>query len=239
LRALYEWLQVNPPDPQIFISVFNPEDHRKNINAMLRGFYNYQRRNPNAILLIKLVTSLKRHNLRPQEMMYKLIANKLTDNGVLQSPAILFIFDYMSDEQMSALYSAADFYLCTSIAEGQNLPLLEAMAHGAIAVSPRHTAMLDYLDDDNSVAMASRRINNFLRYVAPANFKKPFEIDFSDEHDVFDALESAGRLSEAQRRAMSENAIATVERLYGVETVLKTITGRFEAIDARANGAVA
>ena len=75
---------------------------------------------------------------------------------------------------MDALYEAADFYLCTSIAEGQNLPMLEAMSFGVVPVSPRHTAMRDYLDNDNSVEVSFRQVENVLPHIAAAGIGKPF-----------------------------------------------------------------
>jgi glycosyltransferase involved in cell wall biosynthesis len=237
-RPLYEWLRVNEPDPDVFISVLNPEDHRKNMNAMLRGFHYYHQKNPNSILLVKLVTSLKRNNIDPAAMMYQLLANKLEDNGVLQSPAILFIADFLLPDQLEALYQTADFYLCTSIAEGQNLPMLEAMAYGAIPISPCHTAMLDYLDDGNSIAVAFRRVENFIRHIAPYSFGQPFAINYSNEREVFVALEAAGRLTAKERLEMSANAVATVRRLYGTDVILKKIASRFAAISTGQTEAV-
>ena len=38
----------------------------------------------------------------------------------------------------------------TSCGEGQCLPLIEFMSAGVPAVSPRHTAMSDYINDENS-----------------------------------------------------------------------------------------
>ena len=95
-KLFYESISLISPQPEIYISVFNPEDHRKNMNAMLLGFYFYHQQNQNAVLLVKLVTSLERHNMDPAAMTYRLLANKLTDPNILQSAAILFITDYLS-----------------------------------------------------------------------------------------------------------------------------------------------
>jgi len=239
LRPLYEWLLVNSPEPEIYISVLNPEDDRKNMNAMFRGFYYYHQQNPNSILLVKLVTSLKRYDMDPAAMMNKLLIHKFTDRNILQSSAILLIPDYLSSEQMDTLYQAADFYLCTSVAEGQNLPLLEAMSNGVVPISPRHTAMLDYLDNDNSVEITSRRMVNFMSNIAASRFGKPLWIDFSDERDVFVALAAAGRLSGPDKRRLSENAIATVHRQYSTDVILDRIGERLGEIRAGEKGAVA
>ena len=229
-KPLFTWMQDRSANPLVFVSVFNPEDHRKNLNAMLRGFYTFSKINGDAVLIIKLVTSLASHDIAPREMVFKLIANKLDDNGVLQSDRILFVSDFLTDEELDALYRSADFYLCASIAEGQNLPLLEAMGRGAVPVSTRHTAMADYLDDENSIEVPSRRIDNFIPYLAPATFARRFQIDHSDEHDVFAALMAANSTPPEKRKRMSVAAAAAVRRLYGPELVAAQIAARLDAI---------
>ena len=229
-NSLFTWLQNCPQDLNVFISVLNPEDHRKNMNAMLRGFHNFNNIKNNSILIIKLVTSLSDRKIDPRDLVYKLISNKLDDNGILQSSRILFITDYLSDDSMDSLYRAADFYLCTSIAEGQNLPLLEAMARGAIPVSPRHTAMADYLDDTNSINMTSRRVDNFIPHVAPATFCRHFQIDHSNERDVFEALLAANAVPASKREQLSDASVETVRRLYSPEVVTKKIENRLDKI---------
>ena len=74
------------------------------------------------------------------------MANKFANGTTIESDRIAFFNAFLSEAQMTALYSLADFYLCTSVAEGQNLPLLEAMAHGTVPVTTANTAMLDYID---------------------------------------------------------------------------------------------
>jgi glycosyltransferase involved in cell wall biosynthesis len=66
---------------------------------------------------------------------------------------IILVCGLMSDSEMGRMYGAADFYLCTSNAEGQNLPLLEAMGHGVVPISPVTTAMADYVTEDNSIIL--------------------------------------------------------------------------------------
>ena len=48
-----------------------------------------------------------------------------------------------------------DFYVNVSKAEGLCIPLMEFMSCGKPAIAPRHTSMLDYLDDANSIAIAA------------------------------------------------------------------------------------
>src|SRR5208337_582055 len=56
-------------------------------------------------------------------------------------------------EDLTSLYQAAEFYVCTSAAEGQGLPLQEAMAAGLVPISPAATAMEDYIKEDHAIVM--------------------------------------------------------------------------------------
>ena len=89
---------------------------------------------------------------------------------------------------MSALYCIADFYICTSAAEGQNLPLLEAMAHGSVPVSTGNTAMADYITADNAFQIAERSVPNISEHMAGTIAGKPFNIHSTNSRDVSAAL---------------------------------------------------
>ena len=69
---------------------------------------------------------------------------------------VLLTTDALSRAEMDCLYEAAAFYVCTSNAEGQNLPLIEAMGHGVVPVSVNHTAMRDYVTPENAIVIPSR-----------------------------------------------------------------------------------
>ena len=51
------------------------------------------------------------------------------------------------------LIRRTDFYVNVSKAEGLCIPLMEFMSCGKPALAPRHTSLLDYLDDANSIAI--------------------------------------------------------------------------------------
>ena len=141
---------------RVLLSVFNPHDPRKNPGPMLAGFQRYcQKRRPSDLLVIKVLVDGKYNTLDdvlrvilPRRCRESLCAFELID-----CENILLVCGLMSDAEMDRLYRATDFYLCTSSAEGQNLPLLEAMARGVMPIAPATTAMADYINPDNAVVL--------------------------------------------------------------------------------------
>lgn len=53
---------------------------------------------------------------------------------------------YISNQELAALYKGADFYICTSIDEGLGLPLLEAMACGCPVIAAHNSAMIEVVE---------------------------------------------------------------------------------------------
>jgi len=53
---------------------------------------------------------------------------------------------YISNQELAALYKGAEFYICTSIDEGLGLPLLEAMACGCPVIAAHNSAMIEVVE---------------------------------------------------------------------------------------------
>ncbi|MBM9539078.1 glycosyltransferase family 4 protein, partial [Desulfobulbus alkaliphilus] len=92
--------------------------------------------------------------------------------------------------ELNRLYDAATFYVCTSHAEGQNLPLLEAMARGVVPVTVDHTAMSDYISDNDAVVIPSRTRPLDIRLAARYRMYG-VETNYVDADDVSSALQRA------------------------------------------------
>jgi glycosyltransferase involved in cell wall biosynthesis len=149
LRNLGTVLQKLGPG-KVLVSVLNPFDRRKQLSAMLTGFMQALRDDPDAVLLVKLIIDndatrvYNINELLPMHMDFK---------GVC--PRVVFIGEQLSKSQMHAFLKLGSHYLCTSSAEGLNLPLIEAMLAGVPPVSTRNTAMGTYLDDSISIGIRS------------------------------------------------------------------------------------
>lgn len=135
---------------KVLVSVMNPFDKRKQLTTMLKGFQLALREHPDALLLVKLIidnagTTLSNIN--------EILPAHLGFEGVC--PRIFFAGDILTKSQVHAFLRLGTYYLCTSSAEGLNLPLIEAMMNGVVPVSTWNTAMGTYLDDSSSICIES------------------------------------------------------------------------------------
>ena len=134
-------------DGVIYLTVLNPEDYRKNYLDLLCGFCWAFREVDDATLVIKL----SHHDAEAA-------IGTMLENLFQLSPfkcRVVLIEGYLGDEEYGKLLSAAMYGVNTSQGEGQCLPLMESLALGKPAVSPSHTAMIDYLSPKNAFLVAS------------------------------------------------------------------------------------
>ena len=234
-RSLMDWLypkSARPSEPIIYLAVLNPDDFRKNIDSLLRGFHYFQRSHPRAVLIIKALTAPDRRLL--DRIIAELVPNKLDAGSVFDNPGIVLFAHYLSGAQMRALYCLADFYVSASMAEGQNLPLLEAMAEGTVAVSTATTAMADYITPSNAFVIASARRDPQSEHLAGSVARRPYQVDFSRPQDVHDALMRSAAARPPELRAKAAAGIATVRSQYSTDAVWPAIRARLAAIAADA-----
>ena len=124
----------------VFTALFNPYDGRKNWVDMLTAFCAAFRDNPDATLLFKLG-----HHEYQAAL-----------NGMLMCIArlpkfkcrIVMLHGYLEKAEFDNLIKASTFVVNASHGEGQCLPLMELMSCGKPAIAPRHSAMLDYINED-------------------------------------------------------------------------------------------
>jgi glycosyltransferase involved in cell wall biosynthesis len=212
---------------RLFMTVFNPHDRRKNAQELILGFMTLLDEFPDAALLIKLILPSKWAAPGQIPTYIRGIFDQAT---TLSCDRIVLTSQYLTDTEMSALYAASDFYVCTSVAEGQNLPLLEAMAHGVVPVTPDHTAMRDYISERNSIVVPTRRVGAYFRELAGDTAAKPYSVNFASQTDIGKALLRACRMPLAEREAVGETARDTVARLFSPATVGAMLRERLSAI---------
>jgi glycosyltransferase involved in cell wall biosynthesis len=235
--SLGDWLArgaASREGPRIYLAVLNPEDFRKNLDTMLRGFYYFAAAEPDCVLLVKALTARSRFTLA--DVVADVVRTKMAPGTNLECDRIAFFNDFLGDDALSSLYSLADFYLCTAVAEGQNLPLLEAMAHGVVPVTTRHTAMLDYIDDDNAIIVRDHSIPNDCEHFAACAADKPFRINRCEFSDVYEALMRSARLAEADRSSISYRSADTVRERYSYEAVWALVQSRLQSLAAAPSG---
>ena len=217
-------LYRNMPDhvPTIFLTVLNVHDFRKQLRPMLEGFLEFVTDQPNAYLLIKMTTP-DRGKLTANEF---LAMDQVSNAGLLIPPMVsnrIWITDqFLTREEMNGLYDLADFYLCTSHAEGQNLPLIEAMARGVVPVSVATTAMRDYVLPENAVVIPSSTALAEPRISYRYNLYD-LQIDTVTAAGVAQSIREAYSLDEQTYCAKSESAVGVVKHRFNARPIADAI----------------
>jgi hypothetical protein len=124
----------------VYTCIFNPSDGRKNWEDLLTGFVWALRDRADATLVVKLVT--KNRTWIDRILMYYRCV------GLAHRCKVVFITDYLKDEHMLDLLRASAYYLTTTRAEGNCLPVMNYLAAGRPCVSPCHTAIGDYFTNE-------------------------------------------------------------------------------------------
>jgi len=213
----------------LFLSIMNPHDMRKNVPSLIMGFNSFQSVHPDAALIIKL-------NLPPDRtttaMAIDSILGKLAHPISMRSPNIFLLIGYLETNELVSLYRASSFYLSTALAEGQNLPLQEAMSQGVLAIAPRHTAMVDYIDDGGAVIIPHEMSPFLFPKVAANHARAPFEVAHSKPVDVCRALCSAVALDPQRRLDLADRGRKTVTDLYSIAAVAEKIQERLAVAES-------
>lgn len=71
---------------------------------------------------------------------------------------IHFVFDMLPDADMPRLFAAGTHYIGLSFGEGWDLSMSQAAAAGLRLIAPRHSAYLEYLDDDVATLVSTREM---------------------------------------------------------------------------------
>jgi glycosyltransferase involved in cell wall biosynthesis len=138
IRPAGESVRINL-EGTLYTSIFNPHDGRKNWRIMISAFCEALRDKDDATLLIKLTHhDANQVDFDMLQQIYRM--------GPLKC-RILLIHAYLSDDAYHDLMHCTTYALNTSHGEGQCLPLMEYMSSGKPAIAPRHTSMLDYIDE--------------------------------------------------------------------------------------------
>jgi hypothetical protein len=120
----------------VYTSIFNPKDHRKNWEDLLTGFLCALKDCGDATLVLKLITS--------QPGAVDEVWNFYRRTGIPHHCKVAFVRDFLTDQQLLELVGASTYYITTTRAEGNCLPLMNYLAAGRPGISPCHTAIADY-----------------------------------------------------------------------------------------------
>jgi glycosyltransferase involved in cell wall biosynthesis len=198
-----------------FLYILNPHDIRKNFGNLVTAFVKFRQEHPDAILLLKMTAQ--------------------GDLGKLQTTAfrrefpsfpettfenVYFIPQKLSDSKLQMLIDSCQNYVSPSRAEGQNLPLCEAMVSGRVCITPDHTSMSDYVTNDSAIILES---NTWMIDESTHKYKDFWGFSWFNvgEQTILDALIKAVSLTEEEKATITNKAKKNVEDFCSPESVLK------------------
>jgi len=153
LELIDRKISLNDKKTLIFTTQGNPGDRRKGLISTMIGFSLFaESYSGDAYLFVKT-------SPRTQQQILEEIGPQINEQlrwGSWGSNKIIFLPCNLSDDAQYELYSLSDFYICCPVAEGQNIPLQEAIQCGCYPISPLHTAMSEYLISDLMSPIPSR-----------------------------------------------------------------------------------
>ncbi len=131
----------------VFTTVVNPHDGRKVWADTITAFVWALRNDRDATLVIKLVHHDRDLALATAwDFMRRLAPYQCR---------IVAIHGFLAADEFSDLIRATSFIVNSSRGEGQCLPLMEFMSAGVPAIAPAHTAMADYINQDDAFSVNS------------------------------------------------------------------------------------
>lgn len=123
----------------VYVSVFNPDDGRKNWHHLITAFCWALRDAEDATLVLKMT----QNDLSTYYVELITLLSQLSPFAC----RVVVMHGYLQDEEFARLYGAASFYVNASRCEGLCLPLMEFMSCARPVIAPDHTAMSDYIDE--------------------------------------------------------------------------------------------
>lgn len=199
-----------------FLQILNPHDNRKNLKKLIKAFHAFHYDNPNSILILKFTSPEK------NEKVYEILRWFLGDSHALDAHGIHFTTDYIPESLKFEFLSLFDFYMSPSRAEGQNLPLQEAMAAGVIPVTTDNTAMSDYITERNSVIIPS--VPTEITHLTSSDVSTwGFQWYDCSELDILRALGRAAQMPKTRISVMADECRDTISRKYSFEAVSKLV----------------
>ena len=134
--------------------MLNRHEPGKNLTALIGGFLEFHDEHPESLLLLKLIVDNTGDPL--PDMLTGILRSHISGYELIDSNSVWLGTARLAEPVLADLYRFSSAYLCSSLAEGQNPHLREAMAYGVVPITTRHTAMIDYIREDNAVIISSQ-----------------------------------------------------------------------------------
>ncbi|PRC93962.1 glycosyltransferase [Solimicrobium silvestre] len=192
-------------DGVVYTSVFNPYDGRKNWFDMIGAFCWAFRDHEDAVLVLKLT----HHDIQPA------VVSLLEDLCKLKpyQCRVVLISGYLADTEYEKLVAMTSYVVNTSHGEGQCLPLMEFMSCGIPAITPDHTAMVDYINGDNAfVVSSSTEPSHWPHDPRQAYRTLRYRIDWGSLRDAYLDSYHVFKHDQARYKKMAESAVTGLQK---------------------------
>lgn len=125
----------------------------KGIGSLLKGFAAVAAKRPEAQLLLKGADNL----YRSQQLLKEYLDDLTPAAYQLVADRCRYIGNTISMQDLAAVYQAADAYVSPYLAEGFNMPVLEAMSSGLPVICTKGGSTDDFVQDDYGLRIESSR----------------------------------------------------------------------------------
>ncbi|MCB1706214.1 MAG: hypothetical protein KDI17_15225 [Halioglobus sp.] len=212
----------------VYSTVLNPQDGRKNWEDIVTAFCWAFREEENATLVLKMT----HHNLTTFLGKLLLLYSQMSPFKC----RVVAVHGFLTDEQYQALMNSTHFVVNSSHCEGQCLPLMEFMGQGIPAIAPRHTAMLDYIDDTNALIVKSSQYPTFW----PIDERRAirtlcYRIDWNSLMEAYRESFDIAMNQPGKYKSLRNSSIRSIEQSAGQEVVYKKMKHYFDTTATKAS----
>jgi hypothetical protein len=208
-------LLENTEYSQRFLYILNPHDIRKNFGNLVTAFVKFREDYPDAILILKMTAQGDLGKLQQTAFRreFPVFEDTLFEN-------VYFIPQKLTDSKLQMLMESCEKYVSPSRAEGQNLPLCEAMVSDRVCIAPDHTSMKDYINHDSAIIldhhpwMIDETTHKYKDFWGFSWYSVP-------EDTILSALKKSMKLTSGQKRTMIASAKNNVEAFCSPKAVLE------------------
>ena len=139
-----------PEDAFVFLNV-SAMTGNKNITGIIKAFYHLSFLKDNVYLILKGIGNLYACEQNINQVIKQLIITSVISKNHWKSIShrLIYLDDFYGYEDFCKLYNIADCYISPYIAEGFNIPVLEALACGIPLIVSKGGSTDDFLVDIN------------------------------------------------------------------------------------------
>lgn len=152
-RSILSTLVQDTLKPFVFLHV-GAMTSNKGILFIIKSFLKIAKNHPEAYLMLK-----GHRNLYKSNRFLDAVMEQIGESG-LANKRIMYTEDEITTEQLVQLYNVADCYVSPYMAEGFNIPALEAMACGVPVIATANGPTDEFLDPGCTIKLRSRVVSN-------------------------------------------------------------------------------